>query len=206
MPTGYTSDIYSGKKEVFAKDYIMKCAKAFGACMSLREDPLDKEIPEFFEADVSYNEDNIKKCQLEMHKYKKMTKQEIEDLINSDYHHELKHKEERMKWILELKSRYEKVLDEVKKWEPPTSEHYKLKTFAIEQLKNSIDFDCNLNYYQKMEITKLPYQEWIDSRIDDCLSQISYHSKQMEDEIRKTKEKNEWIKKLKDSLEVLNKR
>jgi len=39
MPSGFTSDIYDGKKITF-KDFTLKCARAFGACIHLRDDPI----------------------------------------------------------------------------------------------------------------------------------------------------------------------
>ena len=42
MPTGYTIDIYNGKKVTF-KDFALNCARAFGACVMQRDDPADEK-------------------------------------------------------------------------------------------------------------------------------------------------------------------
>lgn len=36
MPTGYTSEIYQGE-EVSPKDFLLTCARAFGATISMRK-------------------------------------------------------------------------------------------------------------------------------------------------------------------------
>ena len=37
MPTGYTADIYEGN-DVSFRDFALKCARAFGACIEQRDD------------------------------------------------------------------------------------------------------------------------------------------------------------------------
>ena len=44
MPTGYTYDLYDGKDIEFP-DFVMKCARAFGALIEIRDDPMDAAIP-----------------------------------------------------------------------------------------------------------------------------------------------------------------
>lgn len=47
MPTGYTADIKDG---ISFETYAMNCARAFGACVSLRDKPSGgKVIPDAFE-------------------------------------------------------------------------------------------------------------------------------------------------------------
>ena len=45
MPTGYTSKIADG---IGFKDFALSCARAFGACIEMRDDPSDKPIPNEF--------------------------------------------------------------------------------------------------------------------------------------------------------------
>jgi len=48
MPTGYTLDLYDGKNITF-KEFVMKCAGAFGALISMKDESLDAPIPEHLE-------------------------------------------------------------------------------------------------------------------------------------------------------------
>ena len=46
MPTGYTSGVATGEIKDF-KTYALQCARAFGACIMLRDEPMSDEIPKF---------------------------------------------------------------------------------------------------------------------------------------------------------------
>ena len=41
MPTGYTIDLYEGKEVTF-EEFVMKCARAFGALISVNYPPLKR--------------------------------------------------------------------------------------------------------------------------------------------------------------------
>ena len=47
MPTGYTADVMDGKVTDF-KLFAMQCARAFGALVIMRDEPLNAEIPDEF--------------------------------------------------------------------------------------------------------------------------------------------------------------
>ncbi|MEX0596602.1 MAG: hypothetical protein WD512_08880, partial [Candidatus Paceibacterota bacterium] len=157
MPTGYTSEIYEGKN-VNGKDFIMLCARAFGATVTMREEPLDKEIPEFQPSDYSLR--GLKRAKAELDRYMNMTLKEAQIKLDEVYEEELQRYYDRIKEKNELEARYRKVLDEVKAWNPPTDDHVELKKYAINQIEESIKGDCNISYF------KLPVkgtaQEYID--------------------------------------------
>lgn len=44
MPTGYTAPIYEGEKDFTFWKFAMRCARSFGACAGLRDEPLDMVI------------------------------------------------------------------------------------------------------------------------------------------------------------------
>ena len=45
MPIGYTSKLHDGDQPF--NEFIMSCARAFGALVTMRDDPNDAPIPEF---------------------------------------------------------------------------------------------------------------------------------------------------------------
>lgn len=49
MPTGYTADLM--EKGMEFKPFVLQCARAFGALITMRDDSLDAPIPEKFEPD-----------------------------------------------------------------------------------------------------------------------------------------------------------
>ena len=50
MPTGYTAGVADGSIIDF-NEYALQCARNFGACILLRDEPLSSEIPEFEPSD-----------------------------------------------------------------------------------------------------------------------------------------------------------
>lgn len=195
MPTGYTSDIYNGK-EVSGKEFILKCARSFGALVTMRDDPMDKEITKF--EPRTYHLDRLKEEQVKLEKYKNMTIDEVQKEIDDSYEKEVKRYYEQLDKYNRLKERYEKTLKEVEGWTPPTDEHVNLKNFAIEQLKESVRFDCDFNHLRYP--IKECATEWLDLRIISTEDNIKYHRNKFEEEVKVTNERNEWVNQLKGSL------
>lgn len=196
MPSGYTADIYEGKK-VSGKNFIMKCARAFGATVMMKDDPLEKEIPEFQPS--TYHLDSVERAKKSLVKYENMSLEEAEKLCEQQYLSEVERVNKIIKEKEELRSRYEKTLNEVKEWTPPTNEHIELKKYAIDQLEQSIKFDCNVSYYLNPVHRESP-EEYLESMIKSCKKDIIYHTKEYQAEIKRIKERNKWVNDLKDSL------
>jgi hypothetical protein len=198
MPTEYTSNIYDGKK-VSGKDFLLDCARAFGACITtMRDDSPDAEIPEEFKPSTYYAERKQEAIQ-ELEKYSNMSLEDAERLAEIEYQ---QNENSRLKSIEESnkrKRRYQKVLSEVKKWVPPTDEHIHLKEFAIEQLTGSINFDCNTSYLDK-PCVKLSPRIWLDNKVAQAIENIEYHKKNQEEENERASGRTEWIKQLRNSL------
>lgn len=98
---------------------------------------------------------------------------------------------------IKLKKRYEEILEKVIKWEPPTKDHVGLKEFAINQINESIDFDCS-EYKCKI----IPYEEWIDVKEYEYLlmREVDYYKYILEENIKRACERTKWVKALKESL------
>lgn len=196
MPTGYTYHIEEGRI-ADAKDFLMLCARNFGACIMMRDEPLDKPIPKEFEADTTYATwaTNARK---ELELYKKMSLADAAQQCKSEYEAEVARVEKSKSKDRELMERYNKVLTEVKKWAPPTTGHTGLKKFAIEQIEMCLP---DLSYYDRQEPPKLQdAKRWLEERIKNCEDKIVQYEKQQEEENARTKSRNEWLRDLRDSL------
>lgn len=53
MPTGYTDKIYRGEPQTFP-EFAARSARAFGALISMRDEPLGDELPKKIEYDTSH--------------------------------------------------------------------------------------------------------------------------------------------------------
>lgn len=199
MPTGYTSAIYEGEN-VSVQDYILKCARAFGATIMMKEESLDKEIPGRFEPDQFYKKRVDEKIK-ELQRIKGLTKEEIENEIKNNHDYILKANRERKEKNEILKNRYENMIAEVNKWEAP-ADHNNLKKFCLEQLEYSLKCDVSESYYDE-EIAKESTDEWLNRNIERCERDIKYYTDEWIKEVKRVEERNLWIKQLRDSIKNL---
>lgn len=189
MPSGYTE--YIGKGIAFS-DWVMICARAMGATIMMRDDSLLDPIPVFEPS--TYHEEKIDRLVLELHSARCRTDSEWETLRSAE---EKRRKEENNKINLEkqiLKGRYHSMLEDVRRWNPPTAEHEGLKKFMEKQIVDSIEWDCGI-----YEEDSLP-EDYKESEINQILEQLSWHSNEYAEERNRTAERNKWVKELRDSL------
>lgn len=194
MPTGYTSDIYEGKNISF-RDFALKCARAFGACIEQRDDDLNDK-PKLIEK----TKDNYHITKLnEAKNWKKPTKAEFDTYVKK----QTAFCNEKLDKQNKLKTSYQKMLHKANNWTPPTKEHEGLKKFMIEQLNGSLDFDCSNDYYER-ELEKLQnytYKEYVKDMSDSNKRDIAYYTEQLKKENERVDNRNEWISALYKSLD-----
>ena len=134
MPTGYTSDI---KKGISFKTFALDCARAFGACIDMRDESKDTPIPEAFKP-FTHCEERAKDIKEEIELL------EIMDIKTATIKAKEEYKKETERYRLyindacELRTKYVAMLSKVDKWQPPTAEHDGLKDFMKEQIEQSM--------------------------------------------------------------------
>jgi len=198
MPTGYTASIKDG---IGFEDFVLRCSRAMGALISMRDEPMDADIPdEFLPSDYHVKEAEEARASLE--KFKSMTDKEVERCCDSEYHEEVERNKTSIDENNALRAKYEYMLAKVKKWEPPTPDHEGLKSFMIEQITESIKWDCNNEYCPKHPPQLLSVVEWRNSRTAKALRDIDYHTNKHLKEVGRSRERTEWVQELKKSLGV----
>lgn len=196
MPTGYTADIEKG---VTFEQFIMNCARAFGALISMRDAPSDAKIPEKFKPS-SYHKDRLREIEVKLLAVRKMSTKTASDRAKQDYEKELKSKEDGIRKAEDLRESYLSMLAKVRAWQPPSSEHIKLKTFMDEQITGSIKFDCSTDYYTKQTPVLLSGQQWKERRLAQLMKDFSYHKKEYSEEVERNEGINTWVRQLRESL------
>ncbi len=197
MPTGYTSQIKDG---ISFQQFAMSCARAFGACVMMRDDSVDKPIPEKFEAST-YNSRELDKAQKELERINRLSIEEGKREAITEFTNKIQQRNRDIEKNRKLINQYKDMLQHVEQWQSPTSDHIEFKKFMISQIEGSIKFDGNKNYHAKNPIKKLTGEEWLAGKRKDALWSIAYHAKEYNDEIERTNQRNKWIKDLRDSLE-----
>ena len=198
-PTGYTAAI---KDNINFKDFILHCSRAFGALVTMRDDPMDAEIPDVFKPD-KYHFEKLAKAEKAYAEAREMTLEEAATASQHEYKAELERRQESMKADMELKEKYLSMLSKVEAWQPPTPEHQGLKDFMIKQINESIDFDCgHEDFYRRNPIRLQMAEEWLSNHINSCLRDIAYHQGQFLQEIKRCEERTAWVQALKKSLGI----
>lgn len=193
MPSGYTADISKG---ISFKEYALNCAKAFGANILMRDEPLGTPIKKY-EPDDYYIKSLTEKI-AEKSRFLKLSREEMIKLWNEEFSNELRDYDERLSEKLELKSKYETMLENAKKFIPPTKDHVNFKNFMIEQLESSIRFDCSTDYMTVPK--KESFLIWRTRKIKSFNENINYYMKNYGEEVVRTDSRNDWNEKLFDSL------
>lgn len=198
MPTGYTAGVQDGSIKTF-EQFAMQCARAFGATVLMRDDALDTPIPEAFEPS-DYNAKALAKAQSDLAITEAMSAAECDAAARQEHQETCERyakyrEEERVQ-----RERYNAMLAKVEAWTPPTSEHENMKKFMRDQLTESIRFDCG-DYYANDPPLKSG-SEWRAERIASLHRQISRSAESQAEEIERTKNRNKWLKQLRESLKA----
>lgn len=193
MATGYTCKIEKGQS---FKDFAIGCARAFGANIMLRDEPVNKPIPKYEPS--PYHNNELARAKKDLAGFLKKSEDDLREEFNKERTDSLKAAENRTNSTRELKQKYETMLEKVKAFTPPTEDHINYKNFMIEQIESSILFDCEHSY--STEQPETPFEEWKAERLQDLEDDIEYHEREYEEEVRRTNERNEWNQKLFDAL------
>ena len=200
MPTGYTDGINASTS---FKEFAMKCARAFGALIEMRDDATDAPIPEEFKVGNFYY-DSVKRSEAEVARLTKMTETQKKAGALKAFADATKSYAHRIEESNSKRRQYSRMLNKVESWEPPSDDYQGMKDFMIEQLTSSIKYDCidekdEGSYYNKKPVLETPKNWWTKSLMAAERS-LAYDKRSLKDETDRTNSRNNWIKKLRESL------
>ena len=191
MPTGYTYRIEDGCS---FEEFVWGCARGFGACIMMRDDPADKPVPDKFEPS-DYHAKKIDEAKAELDRLDAMTAQEIDQAIKSERDEAIAANTRNAVEHQQKKARYEDMLDRVKEWEPPSPDHRRLKSFMIEQIEMSIPSEL----YQR-DLPVCAPAEWLAGKKSDAQRDLAYHHAEYAKEVERTNSRNLWVQQLQASV------
>ena len=198
MPTGYTADIASGKLTDF-NEYALQCARAFGACIMLRDEPMSSDIPAFEPS--TYHRDALETAKADLATLDRMTTDDCLAAQSKELADAVEYRDKRLKEKAEELLRYETMLAKAKAFVAPTPNHSEYAKFLVTQIEESIKFDCDTSYYEK-PIERLPIEQWRQERRSSLMKDIERHAKEQAAEESRTASRNEWVNALKRALVV----
>lgn len=195
MPSGYTA-IVAEKDDVTFNEFAWRCARAMGALVLMRDEPIDAPIPEKFVPDDFYE----KEVTLDKQRLDKLTNASQQELLAmyDERHREVdEYYQEHSRTKATMKQRYQAMLKLVRAWDPPTEEHDGFKEFMVNQLQESMDADC---YEPEKPGPKMSFEEWRKAEIFHTKRDIERSEERHAEELRRTNARNEWVAALRKSV------
>lgn len=199
MPTGYTAALHDGKDQTFT-DFALDCARAFGALITMRDEP-DAPIPDEFppsEHDKRWRDEALKK----LIALERRTPEEWEAAQREEITEHNAYVTRSRQQSAALRGRYEAMLAEVQAWQPPTTEHEELKRFMTSQLEESIKHDCGDGFLTERE--EKPVQAYADHHLQSARDQLARAEQSWQAEQSRAKGRTTWVRKLRNSLPTSN--
>lgn len=203
MPTGYTAYIQDGDITT-GKDFLKLCLRNFGIAINMRDEPLSKPVPSQFESNPYYKK-NYEKTVETRNKYRQMTFEEAKKELIEKHKKDIDSARKSLDEFIAEDERYMKVRDEIEKWIPPTSEHENVKKFALNQIDISLNTDmreyCNKELNKDLDISDEAVHLYMNEINEFYENSVARAYKDWQEELKRTADKNMWMKQFLDSLE-----
>jgi hypothetical protein len=167
-----------------------------GALVTMRDEPLEATPPERFEPQKYYFE-RVDEAKAKVAVLSQMTVREIETAMEAAHKAALADYERRKQEREELRARYEAMLAKAREWEPPTTDHEGLANFMIEQLEQSIEFDCWKGAEPPVRVSAT---EWYNREVEQAARELQRAVAALADEKDRAEGRSKWVADLKASL------
>lgn len=190
MPTGLTAKIYNGENQTF-REFALRCATQFSPFYSYGGDlPLDK--PPVLKG-MDYCERELEQAREELKEAYRLKEhpEEAERMIAEENREIQEWNAQKKIRSAECRIRFDAMIAKVEQWQV-TEEYQYLKDFMLKQLKETRDYDCPEDCYQRSLITISP-EEWIASKIKYAHENIGYYTEKLAKERKWYKDSNEHI-------------
>jgi hypothetical protein len=195
MATGYTYPVANGEITEF-KDFAMSCARAFGALITMRDEPQDAPIPEEFKPG-DFHEKRLADAKDRLARLNVMTIDEAEASATGAFNEAMKSHQEYEAKEAEAERRLNSMIKKVEAWTPPTANHTEMKKFMIDQLVMS-----RRGSYRSPEPVRLSGKDWLSTELEKAQHNVGYHAAEHAKEVERTASRAEWVKQLRRSLSV----
>lgn len=197
MGTGYTHKLMDKGMEF--NDFVLSCARAFGACVELRDSNIDKAPRKIESENDKYHKGELAKAKKELAKFKALSKAGKDKWAEAEKAKSIKESSQYLVKQLDENSKLLEMKFKVDDWTPPTTEHEGLKDFMIQQ----IDISKNDISYAQKELAKVKTKslaKYTKERLSELKWSLNYHKKEIGKAKERDTERNEWLENLYKSL------
>lgn len=194
MPTGYTHKVCEGTITDFP-EFAMSCARAFGALITMRDDPMDAAIPNEFAPDTKYYDERLADSKKRLQEVMELSKDDLETVALAEHAEALAHRKTYLANKELEASRLNDMIAKVRMWHPPTPDHVEMKKFMIEQIEMSFP-----GTYAPSIPALLDGTAWRQKEINRLSDDVVRYQKEVNKEIERARGRSEWVKALRASL------
>jgi hypothetical protein len=197
MSSAFTAPIKDG---ISFEQFAMGCARSFGACITMRDEPDNTPIPDEFKPST-YHIERIDECRKHLKELKEMSSEQAEEAAKKEHEDEINRITRSNEESRLLKDKYTAMLIKVRDWQPPSPSHVEFKEFMQKQIEESIAFDCIID---ETTPTRKSGIQWREEAIRRTLYNIEHHADCQAKEESRTAERNLWLRQLRGSLAANN--
>lgn len=202
MPSYYTADIYDGK-DISFQEFALKCARAFGALVHMRDEPLNTPLSRPTISDYHTNE--IKNIENEFALFLQSSTEQRKKMFEIEMEKEEAYYIKEIEKVKQTKNKYLTLIDDVKAYKPQSKELKEFKNFMFDQLIDGMKYDCsNEDWYNKsiQSIKEETFETWEEERMNLYNSKLGYQKEALKKEKESIELANKWIDELYKSLGV----
>lgn len=192
MATGYTHPVVSGEITTL-REFVLRCARGMGAAVMMRDEPLDKPIPERFEASTSYHDEKIAKARAALEELPALSADDADKRADEEFAAAMAR---HVEYEAEETAGYERLKrmhDEVRTWKTKAGG---IKDFMLGQLNLTI----GRGPYQSEPPVRMTAEDWRRKAMEKASRDLAYHEVERAKEIERTEERNRWLADLRASL------
>lgn len=200
MPTSYNAVIPEGAT---FEQFALRCARAFGYLIDMRDEPMDAPIPETFTPSTYYT-NSVKWAEERLAALESLTLEEAQRNADNEKVGQLAECARAQAKEQREQDAYKAMLAQVLAWDPPTSEHVALKTFMREQIEMALRDPLESGYWAErranLEATVPDGATWLAERITFAREQVVDARARRQKEVESLAATNAWVRQLRDSL------
>lgn len=203
MASGFTSEILSGNVTTL-KDFAAICAKGFGATQHQKSEPLNTPL---VKAKVGHeNKRAIRKLAKQLLEFNEMTDEQIYQDEEKALKESMLHFLSKIVQMKEAKKKCADLLLEAQLWTPPTKNHKVVKEMMIKDLKQVIEFDCDIKPVNELledidgRLSTIDVEVIRKNQIESFKKQIDYHEQSHKVDADHVKSSNKWVAELMGSF------
>lgn len=178
--------------------FVLQCARAFGACIEVRDDPMDAPIPDSFPVS-DYHVTAQTGAVAELTRLESMSESERIAYGKTRKAEMLECYERGLEKDRAENARLEEMERQVLGWTPPSEDHVELKEFMLQQINVSKN---KVSYYEERvaEIRAKTPMDYYAEAVSEAKRGIKYHAGEHAKDVERNAGRNEWVRLLRDSL------